>query len=288
MLFRSGTFQEGFRGQASPKDLETLFQLLYLQATAPRADPEAFQAFKGNARAALANRAANPATAFRDTLTVTLAQHHPRSRPITAAAVDSFDLDRSLRAYRDRFADAGDFTFVIVGAVAPGVLKPLVEKYLGNLPSTGRKESWRDVGITAPTGIVEREVFKGLEPKSQTQLVFTGSMPDDRTERFVLRTLADILEIKLREQLREELGGTYGVSVTGAPSRIPRNEYAITIDFGSAPDRVGELVEAPRQDIAVLDRHVGALAQKRQHRVARVAEQADPSDRPLQIGRAHV
>lgn len=249
-----GTYQEGFRGQASPKDLETLFQLLFLQVTAPRADSEAFQAFKGNARASLANRAASPATAFRDTLTVTLAQHHPRSRPITTAAVDSFDLDRSLRAYRDRFADAGDFTFVIVGAVSAETLKPLVEKYLGNLPAAGRKESWRDVGITAPAGIVEREVLKGLEPKSQTQLVFTGAMPDDRTERFVLRSLADILEIKLREQLREELGGTYGVSVTGAPSRIPRSEYAITIDFGSAPDRVGELLRSVFAEIDSLRR----------------------------------
>ena len=249
-----GTYQEGFRGQASPKDLETLFQLIYLHFTAPRPDPEAFQAFKSNARASLANRSASPATAFRDTLAVTLSQHHPRSRPISAAIVDSFDLDRSLAIYRDRFADAADFTFVLVGAVALDSVKPLVERYLGNLPRTDRKETWRDIGIQGPAGIVEREVKKGLEPKSQTELVFSGPITDDRTERFVLRSLADVLEIKLREQLREELGGTYGVSVAGSASRIPRSDFSVTIDFGSAPDRVAELVRVVFAEIDSLQR----------------------------------
>ena len=249
-----GTYQEGFRGQASPKDLETLFQLLYLQFTSPRADPEAFQAFKSNARAALANRSANPATAFRDTLAVTLSQHHPRTRPISAAIVDSFDLDRSLGIYRERFADAGDFTFIIVGTVSLDSVKPLVERYLGNLPRTGRTETWRDVKIETPAGVVERDVRKGLEPKSQTELVFSGSIADERTERFVLRSLADVLEIKLREQLREELGGTYGVSVSGSASRVPRNEYSVTIDFGSAPDRAAELARMVFIEIDSLQR----------------------------------
>ena len=249
-----GTYQEGFRGQASPRDLETLFQLIYLQFTAPRADPEAFEAFKSNARASLANRSANPATAFRDTLSVTLTQHHPRSRPISPAIVDSFDLGRSLAVYRDRFADAGDFTFLVVGAVSLDSLRPLVERYVGNLPRTGRTETWRDIGVETPAGVVEREVRKGLEPKSQTELVFSGPMADDRFERFALRTLADILEIKLREQLREELGGTYGVSVNGGASRVPRHEYSVTIDFGSAPDRVAELVRVVFAEIDSLRR----------------------------------
>jgi zinc protease len=238
------TYQEGIRGQASPKDLETLFQLVYLYFTAPRKDPQAFDAFRANFRAALANRGASPAVALQDTLTVTLAQHHPRSRPISVAVVDSLDLDRSIAVYRDRFADASDFTFVLVGAFSLHQLKPLVERYLANLPATRRDETWRDVGIRPPTGVVEREVKRGLEPKSQTELVFTGSFPYSRSERFVLRSLADVLEIKLREDLREELGGTYGVSVIPSPTRIPREEYTVRISFGSAPDRVTQLVDA--------------------------------------------
>ncbi len=249
-----GAYQEGIRGQASPKDLEIMFQLLYLNFTAPRRDPAAVQAFKDNVRAAIANRGASPAVAFRDTLTVTMAQHHPRSRPITAAIIDSMDLDRSLTVYRDRFGDASDFTFVVVGAFTVEGIKPLVARYLGNLPALRRGERWRDVGIRAPTGVVEREVRRGIEPKSQTEMVFSGGFPYSRSERFVLRSLADVLDIKLREQLREELGGTYGVSVSAAPTKIPREEYTLTISFGSAPDRVGQLVTAIFAEIDSLAR----------------------------------
>jgi zinc protease len=247
-----GAYQEGIQGQASPKDLETLFQLVYLNFTGPRADPAAFAAFKANVLAAIANRSANPAIAFRDTLTAVMAQHHPRSRPINAAVVDSLDLDRALAVYRDRFGDAGDFTFVIVGSFTVPAITPLVRRYLGNLPSGHRKEEPRDVGIRPPTGVVEREVRKGIEPKSQTELLFTGSFPYSREERFVLRSLADILEIKLREELREELGGTYGVSVSANPTRVPRQEYTLDIGFGSAPDRVDELLTAVYAEIDTL------------------------------------
>ncbi len=252
-----GAYQEGIRGQGSPKDLETMFQLIYLNLTAPRADSNAFLAFKSNLRAALANRSANPMVAFRDTLTVTLAQHHPRSRPISLAVVDSLDLARSIAVYRDRFADAGDFTFVLVGSFSVDSIKPLVTRYLGNLPSSSRHESWRDIGIRPPTGVVLREVKKGIEPKSQTELVFTGPFPYSREERFILRSLSDVLDIKLREELREELGGTYGVSVSPSPTRIPREEYSLSISFGSAPDRVDELLAAVFAEIDTLQR-VGA------------------------------
>ena len=123
-------------------------------------------------------------------------------------------------------------------------IKPLIARYLGNLPALRRGEQWKDVGIRAPTGVIEREVHRGVEPKSQTEMVFSGSFPFTRPERFVLRSLADVLDIKLREQLREELGGTYGVSVSAAPTKVPREEYTFTISFGSAPDRVGQLVTA--------------------------------------------
>ena len=239
-----GSFQEGVRGQASPKDLETLFQLLYLNFTAPRRDPEAVQAFKDNVKAAIANRGSSPAVAFRDTLSVTMAQHHPRSQPITSAMIDSMDVDKSLVVYRDRFGDASDFTFVVVGSFTVDGIKPLIARYLANLPATRRAETWKDPGIRTPRGVVELEVHRGIEPKSQTELVFSGPFPFSRGERFVLRSVADILEIKLREQLREELGGTYSVSVSASPTKIPREEYTVSISFGSAPDRVNQLLKA--------------------------------------------
>jgi zinc protease len=243
------TEYEGVSGRASPKDVETLFQLVYLHFAAPRRDSSAVLAFKQNAKAMLAHRSADPEAAFADTLSAILSQHHPRVRPITPELIEGLDLDRSLALYRDRFADAGDFTFVIVGTFSPDSLRPLVERYLGALPRTGRRETWRDVGIRPPTSVVTREVRRGIEPKSQTQIVFTGDFEYTPENRLALRALADVLEIKLRERLREALGGTYGADVYASPSRIPRPAYSLTVAFGSAPQRVEELAQAAFAEI---------------------------------------
>ena len=234
--------QEGVSGSASPRDLATLFELVWLRMTAPRADTVAFRAFISNVRSAIANRGADPDAVFSDTLAVTLSQHHPRTRPITPARIDSLDLGAAYTFYRDRFSDASDFTFAIVGAFHLDSIRPLVERWLGALPSTQRRETWRDPGITGPRGVVERLVRKGVEPRSRTQIVFAGPMPYSRRDRAVIRGLASVLEIRLRELLREALGGTYDVSVFGSASRIPRAEYSFSIGFSSAPERADELV----------------------------------------------
>ena len=236
--------EEGLNGGGSPRDLETLLQLVHLHFTAPRADSAAFTSFQQRARAALANRGASPEAAFQDTLQVTLSQHHVRARPFTAPLVDEMSLARSLAIYRDRFADASDFTFVFVGNVVPDSLRPLVERYLASLPATNRRERPRDPGIEPPRGVVERTVRRGSEPKAQTAIVFTGSFEFSRANRYALAALAQVLDIQLRESLREQLGGTYGVRVSAQNERDPRPRYALAIDFGSAPDRAEPLVRA--------------------------------------------
>ncbi|MEO8450716.1 MAG: insulinase family protein [Gemmatimonadota bacterium] len=236
------TYQEGIRGNASPKDLETLFQLAFLQFQPPRPDDSAFTAFKQNIRAAIANRGASPEAAFGDTVRAVLAQHHPRARPLTQAIVDSLDQAQALAVYRDRFADASDFTFILVGSFTLDAVRPLVETYLANLPAISRTEAPRDVGLTPPTGVVLREVRKGTEPKASVSLTFTGPFEYTREERQAFRVLTDVLTIRFREQLREEQGGTYGVSVSGAPQKIPRPQYSLSVDFGAAPARVDQLV----------------------------------------------
>jgi zinc protease len=237
-----GELGESVSGFASPRDAETMFQLVYLYITQPRRDPAAWQAYLQRGRVALRDRGADPEGVFSDTLNAILAGHHPRERPFTAATFDSLSLDRSLAIYRERFADAGDFTFYLVGAFNPDSVRPLVEEYLGGLPSSGRKETFRDVGVRAPGGVVRAQVRRGVEPRSRTALVFSGPMQFDRRTVSLLRTLGDVLEIRLRERLREEMSGTYGVSVSGGAERDPAPQYRFAVDFGAAPERLDELV----------------------------------------------
>jgi zinc protease len=236
--------EEGLSGSASPKDIETLFQLIYLTFTAPRADEVIFQSLQTRFRAMLENMGASPIMAFSDTLAQTLASYHPRVRPMSDAVLDDMNLEESFAFYQDRFADASDFTFIFVGNLDLEVIRPLVQRYLGGLPSIGRKETWRDVGIDYPKGVIEKTVRKGLEPQSQTVIIFTGPHEYGRKNNYALSSMTSVLEIMLREKIREELGGTYGVSLGQSVSRIPDQEYSITINFGSDPERVDELTAA--------------------------------------------
>lgn len=241
--------EEGFWGHASPKDLESMFQLVHLYGTQPRADETAVEAVKTQMRGSLENRSADPRTAYRDTITVTLAQHHPRVTPFTIESVDDIDLERSLAFYRDRFGDFSDFTFTFVGTFDLDEMRPLVETYLASLPSNGREESWRDVGIDPPDGVVERFVRAGIEPRSETQIVFAGPTEYRRDVSTALGAAGSALQIRLREILREDLGGTYFVRAGGGLSYRPDEEYRFSVSFASDPDRADELFEVVMAEI---------------------------------------
>jgi len=243
---------EGMSGSASPQDMEEWFQLMHLRFTEPRKDPDAFQAFKQRVTPALTNRAAAPGTHFQDTLTAVMTQDHPRRRPPTVAWLEELDLEAAYDFYRERFADAGDFTFIFVGAFEVERVEPLVERYLASLPAIDRSEEWVDEGIRPPEGVIRKIVRKGLEPRAQTQLVFTGEFEYSQENRIALSALAQVLELRLRERMREDLGGTYSVGVRGSGQQYPYEGYQIGIGFGSDPERVPELVEVVFEEIRTL------------------------------------
>ena len=236
--------QEGMSGSGSPRDLRTLFELVHLYFTAPRLDSSAYQSYQSRLLAILANRDASPETPFWDTLQVTLAQHHPRARPLTPELLEELDQARALAFYRNRFADAGDFTFAFVGNFTLDSIRPLVQQYLASLPAAGRVEKARDVGTRPPAGVMQKVIHRGREPKSRTQIIFSGPFEYSRAERHALISLNEVLDIRLREVLREDLGGTYGVAISQATEREPWPNYTVHIGFGSAPERLDSLTRA--------------------------------------------
>jgi len=233
---------ENISASASPTDLETMFQVIYLYFTASRADSSSYLAYRERLRAMLSNRAADPKTAFSDTVNTTLNQYHFRARPWSLELMNEMELKKSAVIFKERFANASDFTFFLVGNIQVDSIKPLLLRYLASLPNQNRQEQWRDVGIRPPTGIIKKEVHKGLEKQSFVQLTFTGPFEFNRLNRFELMSVGDILRIKLREKIREEKGGTYGVQVEQSTKQYPTPEYRFTIQFGCSPDRVEELI----------------------------------------------
>ena len=247
-----GETEEGLAGGATRTDLETMFQLVYLTFTAPRADPVAFRVLSDQLKVTLANREATPDTVFDEALDAAMSQNHLRAQPLTPARLNQMNLDASLAFYKDRFADASDFTFVFVGSFDLVTLKPLVERYLASLPALYRNETPKDVGMDPPEGVVEREVRSGIEPRSQVSIVFSGAFENDELNRVVARAMAESLAGNLQRTLREDLGGTYGVSVRPTFTKRPTEEYRLTINFASDPARTESLVRAAFQ---VIDRH---------------------------------
>ncbi len=232
---------QGVTGSASPRDLETVLALTYLTLTAPRVDSAAFASYKQRLRASLENRGAMPEQVFMDTLGVVLAQHSPRRAPVTAASIDSIQYGDVLRTYRERFADPGALTFVFVGSFNVDSLRPLLVKYLGALPSLKRNERPADVLPETPAGVVKSTVRKGMEQKSQVAIVFSGPLAFSPENTARLGQLAALVNDRLIDVVREQLGGTYGVGASAAFNRLPRSSYQFSIRFGCAPDRVDEL-----------------------------------------------
>jgi len=189
----------------------------------------------------LENFGAMPEMVFQDSLSVTMANYHPRRPSINATSLDKLDYDKMTSVYADRFADFSDFTFFFVGNVQLDALKPMVETWLGALPVTRRKETWKDEGIEAPKDIVEKTIVKGIEQKGRVHLSFTGDFEYTFQNRYAISSLEELLDIKLREELREEKGGTYGVSIDASVSKYPTSKFTMNISFGCDPARIAEL-----------------------------------------------
>lgn len=245
---------EGFSGSAAPGDLETLFQLAHLYVVAPRKDADAFAASLEQTRTFLVSQGNSPRVAFQDTLSVTLADYHPRTRTLSQYLADQerADLDQAFAFYQDRFADVSDFTFVLVGAFDVEAVRPLVETYLASLPGAGREEAPRDIVVTPPAGVIEKTVRAGVEPQAQVSIVFHGEIDaDDNEDRAIFSAMTDVLSKMLREELREDRGGVYGVGVRPVIDRAD-DQYRVQISFGADPERVEELVSAVFAEIGAL------------------------------------
>ena len=247
-----GELFEGFRGRASPEDMETLFQLITLYATAPRLDPVYYSTYESSLRSVAETRADQPDAVFSDAVNTVLSQNHFRRRPLTLELLEELSLERAEAVYADRFEDLGDATFVFVGTFDWEALRSLTATYLASLPTSGRVEQWRDVGVDPPTGLEDHVVRSGIEPRSRTIVVFAGEAMLSRHEALTLTAAAEMLTIRLRERLREELGGTYSVGANARSTLLPDPEYRISIGFGSDPARAEELLAEVFEELAWL------------------------------------
>jgi len=183
-----------------------------------------------------------PLMIFSDTLSKIVSKNNSRVITLpTEAQVDQINLDKLITIFKDRFADASDFTYVMVGNFKVDEVTPLLEKYIGGLPSLKRKENWRDVSPEFPEGKVVVNVPKNSEPQSHVAMAWEDDFRWKPKERQGFLMLMSILTIKLRESMREDQGGVYGVSISGSPEKLPKSKYSIVSQWGCSPDNIEKL-----------------------------------------------
>lgn len=244
--------QEGMSGRTTPQDLETFVQMLHLYFTNPRKDKNGYESIMQQYSGFIENQQLDPENAYNDTIEVTMASYHYRRRPFTLSVLKEADFNRAFTIFKERFSNAGDFTFYFVGNVTDEQMRQMATTYIASLPSTQKTETWKDVGVKTPKGKISKTVKRGVEPKSQVTFKYTGDATYSAKEEMYMQCLMKLMQIKLRETLREEKSGTYGVSCYGNIGRIPTQTYSVNIEFGCAPENVDSLTQAAYGVIAAI------------------------------------
>jgi zinc protease len=243
----------GIQGSSTPANIETALQLLNIKFTAPGDEPEAFALIKRQLEAAVMNRLSSPTAVYGDKLGQILTMGHYTSRPLTVERIGTLDRAAMVSFYHERFSNAADFSFFMVGAFAVDDVLPLLTRYVGSLPSSKTATSrFKDVGISFPPAIERARVEKGKEPKSQTVVSYFADPPIEENEQTRVEAVTEVLEIALRDILREELGETYSVSVGLSQLTPQRGGGHIDISFSASPDNVDKMIARVQQEVARL------------------------------------
>ena len=244
---------EGFNGISSKKDFETMLQLIYLYSTMPRKDDELFKSFISKQKSLMTGVFQNPSYLFMDTLSKVQTQNNPRAIGLTKPEeFDNINEDRAFEIFKEKFSNADGMNYYIVGSIDINEIKPLIAAYLGSLPSNKAEHNFKDLGVRPPKGEVKFIYKKGKEKKAQAVLNFVGETSFDADENIQLQAANEVLQIKMIEKLREEMGGVYGASVTGGIFKIPYGKFNINFNIPCGPENVDKLIAATIELIKTL------------------------------------
>lgn len=248
-----GECYEGLYGNTRPADLETMLQLFYLTFTNPKFTEEGVKVYIDKEKTFLENKNLDPSTAFYDTINNVLNSYSPWKKNLDMDMLKKIDLDKVREVYKKRFSSPSDFTFIFIGAIDKDKFIPLIEKYIAAIPETTEKEKWKDLGIKSPEKPVKKVIKRKMEvPKATVQINYYTECPYNLKNIILLDAIKSILDTRYTETIREEQGGTYGVSVRGYNIKIPKNKITLTINFDCDPKNVEKLKNIAYEEIKKL------------------------------------
>lgn len=237
-----GEITEGVTGSSTPRDFEIMMQLLYLRFEKPRFDIEAHNAIMTRYAAFVANLEKDPTKIMQDSVSLFLTNYSPRTILLNDDMLKKVNLDDIKKIYLQRFSNASDFTFFLVGNIQDTIVRALVEKYIGSIKSNKNKETWIDRKVRPPQGKFFKDVRIPLSvPKATVFVSHSANLKYNAYNNLCLKVIQGILDIVYTDKVREEAEGTYGVSVNFASQLFPYSNASDLIMFDCAPERVKDL-----------------------------------------------
>jgi len=237
-----GELTEGISGSSTPKDFETMMQLLYLRFEKPRFDKEAHNAIMTRYDAFLANMAKDPSKIMQDSVSLYLTNYSPRTMVMNPEFLKLVDFEKVKKVYTERFRNAADYTFFIVGNISEDTVRPMVEKYIGSIQGYPGKENWIDRKVMPPKGKFLKDVSIPLTvPKATVFISHNTALKYTSFNNVTLKVIQGILDIVFTEKVREEAGGTYGVSLNIGSQKFPVQEATDLIMFDCDPAKANDL-----------------------------------------------
>lgn len=237
--------EEGIEGRSSVKDFETYLQLMYLYFTQPHKDESLFKSFINIQKGSLQFLSKDPGISYQDTLQKIVYKNNPWADGVPKPGdFDKVNLDRVMAIYHEIFSNAHGMHFTFLGNIDPQQCKPLLEKYIGSLPTAAKENTYTDVGLRLLKGSTEIVLKRGKEQKAMINLIFEGETEYNRDNRLHLAALLEVLNIKIIEKLREDMSGMYGGGMGGSIVRRPYEHYSINATIPCGPENVDKLTTA--------------------------------------------
>ncbi|MGZ5201141.1 MAG: M16 family metallopeptidase [Telluria sp.] len=250
-----GGYTDNLAGSSGKSDLETMLQMVWLRFDGVRRDENLYKTFIGKQVEFARNRMGQPGAAFGDMVQSTVYGNHPRApRALKPEEYGQLSLDRSIAIYRQRFSSAKGMTFFFVGSFDVKSIKPLLATYLASLPTPDLPLAYRDTGLRPVTGVVKREVHSGAEDKSTVALYFTGPAKFSVPEELRLSALMEVMNLRVFDVLRQQMGLIYGGGMQGAMSPIPYGHYSISATLPTGPQSVDKVLATTFAEIEKIKR----------------------------------
>ena len=232
----------GFYGSTTPKDFETMLQLLYLYYDAPRFDEDAFKAIISETKNQLKFIKSDPTYIFIDTLVKTITQNDPRKIAVPDEEfINSASYRQAIDVYKDRFSNAGNLVFTFVGNINKDSILPLIEKYIGSLPTNNKKDMFKNVYCGFPNETKNSNIYVGVDEKSTIGIVFSNEYEWSLKTNLCMDIFQEVLEIRTVEIIREKMGGTYSPALQFDYSKYPETVYTSLVYLNCDPKKAKKI-----------------------------------------------